>query len=75
MAYTARTLLRIKLGVCLDCEEASSGCYRRCLRCRRKRAKTKPKAQLPSYWERRRAERAADRAAGRGYWPEIYGEV
>lgn len=72
MAYTARDLIRIKLGICLECGEASVGRYRKCLRCRRGRARGK---QSPRYFKRRRGERETDRAAGRGYWPDIHGEV
>lgn len=41
MGYGARDLVRIKLGICLDCKRQVADRYRRCLGCR-KRRRTKP---------------------------------
>jgi hypothetical protein len=67
MGYGARDLKRIAMGICLECKEADARPYRRCLRCRRKKAKAKPKP--PNYHRQRKA----DREAMRGYWPDIHG--
>ena len=73
MGYGSRDLQRIQYRICLDCKEAESGRYRRCLICRRRRAKARP--DLADYLRRRRAENKAHRAAGRGNWPDIHGAI
>lgn len=72
MGYGKRELTRMKLGVCLDCGEKPVGEYRRCLPCRRRRRKS---GQHRAYFKRNRARVRADRASGRGYWPEIHEEI
>lgn len=34
MAYGTRTLLRIRAGICIDCQMAAAGRFRRCRSCR-----------------------------------------
>lgn len=53
MGYGKRDLMRIKLGICLDCQERAAGKRRRCLTCRLKRL---PK-QTPTQRDRARVER------------------
>ena len=50
MGYGARTLLRIKSGICIDCQNGSAGQHRRCRDCRMKSAQ----AQRERYAKGRR---------------------
>jgi hypothetical protein len=87
MAYTRFQLRCIELGLCIKCGDNAAAKYRRCLKCRQKRnAKERKKRPGPGRPKRkpdalchpitvRLRKLARERAAGRGYWPEIHGEV
>lgn len=82
--YTKFQLRCIELNLCIACGDESANRFRRCLKCRQRRnAALRIKRSRPAHkpdalchpvtvWQRRRER---DRAAGRGYWPEIHGRV